>query len=388
MAVTARSVALAALARIDEGAYANLVLPVALGRSGLDARDRRFVTELVYGTTRMRRACDHLVDRFIRDDIEPEVRRVLRLGAYQVAFTNVPDHAAVSATVDVAPKRVRGLVNAVLRRVAELHEPDWPDEATRLSYPDWVVQRLEQDLGPADANEALSQMNRASLVTERADGYIQDRSSQWVAAYVSSSAPSRVADLCAAPGGKATAMASAPGPGLVVAADRSVGRVGLIRENLERLEQANVVLMAADAAHPALRPGAFDAVLVDAPCSGLGVLGRRPDARWRLDPAAPERLGQIQGDLLAAAEPPVAAAGRLYYSVCTLTAAETLDVDRWALGALGEWAALPGPPASGPWRPHGRGWLLLPQDADTDGMYVLGLVRDPTPDHIASDGDD
>ncbi len=136
---TAREVAMDALARIeDEGAYANLVLPEVLSRTGLAERDRHFATELVYGTTRMRRACDLLVDRFLTSEVEPEVRRALRLGAYQLHFLAMAPHAAVGETVSVAPRRAQGLVNAVLRKVAT-HEVHWSDDATRLSYPDWVV---------------------------------------------------------------------------------------------------------------------------------------------------------------------------------------------------------------------------------------------------------
>jgi len=378
----ARSVALEALARIDEGAYANIVLPSILRRGGLDTRDRRLVTELVYGTTRMRRACDHLVDRFVRGELEAEVRRVLRLGAYQLAFMEIPDHAAVSATVDEAPRRAKGLVNAVLRKVARLPPGQWPDPATRLSYPDWLVERLERDLGPVDAAAALEQMNRRPVVTEREDGYIQDQASQWVAEYVSASGPLRVADVCAAPGGKATAIASKLRRPMVLAADVDPGRARLIGQNTRRLELPNVVTVVADGIAPPLRRQAFDAVLVDAPCSGLGVLGRRPDARWRLDAEGPTRLAGLQRRLVAASADLVAEGGRLYYSVCTVTAVETLELDAWAVEALPGWPALPGPEPTAEavaWRPHGRGWLLLPQDAGTDGMYVLGLHRPASP---------
>src|SRR5207237_10178275 len=110
----------------------------------LTERDRAFVTELVYGTTRMRRACDWLVSRHLNRSVaglDADVRAALRLGAYQLAFLHTPPHAAVSATVDVAPTRARGLVNAVLRKVAvdaDRSPPDtpWPDDGTRLSYPD------------------------------------------------------------------------------------------------------------------------------------------------------------------------------------------------------------------------------------------------------------
>ena len=116
---SARAVARDALVRIErDGAYANLVLPSVLGRCGLDERDRGFVTELVYGVTRMRRALDWLVDRFVNRDPDLATRTVLRLGAYQLVWLGTPAHAAVSATVAVAPPRTKGLVNAVLRRVS------------------------------------------------------------------------------------------------------------------------------------------------------------------------------------------------------------------------------------------------------------------------------
>ncbi len=140
----ARLLALDALDRIDPGgAYANLLLPELLGRSGLAPRDRHFVTELVYGTTRMRRACDFLVDRFLTRDLEPRVRNALRLGAYQLHFLGMAPHAAVGETVEAAPKAARGLVNAVLRRVSA-NPIIWPDDATRLSYPDWIVERAHR----------------------------------------------------------------------------------------------------------------------------------------------------------------------------------------------------------------------------------------------------
>ena len=370
--VSARRVAVDALVRIDEGAYANLVLPLMLERSGLDRRDRAFVTELVYGTTRMRRACDWLVDRLVERPLEPEVRAALRLGAYQLTFLETPAHASVSATVDVVPKRARGLVNAVLRRLAREPAPRWPDPATRLSYPDWIVRRLAEELGADAAQAALEQMNVAPPVTERADGYVQDEASQAVAAFVGAAAGERVADLCAAPGGKATAMA-ATGPSLVVAGDLSPSRAGLVAQNVARLGQANVAVVAADAGAPPFLPGAFDRVLLDAPCSGLGVLRRRPDARWRIEPGDVDRLAALQRRLLDGAAPLVRPGGVLVYSVCTLTLAETVAVDDWLASTHPDLD--PVPPPGPPWTPLGRGARLLPQDAGTDGMFVVGLRR-------------
>ena len=366
----ARRLALEVLGRIErDGAYANLALRAALDRCDLDRRDRAFVTDLVYGTTRMRRACDHLIDRFLHDDIQPEVRTVLRLGAYQLHWAGVPPHAAVSATVAVAPRRVQGLCNAVLRRVAD-YQPTWPGPAVELSVPDWLIDRLVADLGLDDALAALAAMNRPAPAVVRDDGYYQDRASQLVADLTGEGLVpgGRVLDLCAAPGGKATALAAAGAS--VVAADLRPARLGLVAQNADRLGHA-VALVAADGRTPPFRPGSFDRVLVDAPCSGLGVLRRRADARWRGDEADVADLALLQADLLAGAAALVRPGGQLIYSVCTVTEAETAGVDRRFRGA--EPRAEP-EPVGRPWRPHGdhgSGGLLLPQDLDSEGMAVF-----------------
>ena len=157
-----------------------------LATSGLTDMDRRFVTELVYGTTRMRRACDSVIDRFVTSPPDDATRSVLRLGAYQLVFAGVPPHAAVGETVGLAPKRTRGFVNAVLRKVSRLSiaEMSWPSDGARLSYPDWMVDLFRSELGDDDATPALERMNEPPPVTVRADGYVQDESSQWVAAAV------------------------------------------------------------------------------------------------------------------------------------------------------------------------------------------------------------
>jgi 16S rRNA (cytosine967-C5)-methyltransferase len=363
-----RRLALDALARIDGGAYANLVLPPMLDDSNLRERDRGFVTELVYGITRMRRACDFLVDRFVLRELDAETRNALRLGAYQLHFLETPAHAGVSATVDVAPKRSRGLVNAVLRKVASA-PVQWPDDATRLSYPDWIVERLTADLGAGDALGALTQMDEAPTVTRRADGYVQDLASQWVVEAVGAAAGERVADTCAGPGGKATGMAISGA--WIAASDAQPVRAGLVAAHADRLA-ADVAVVTADGRRPAFRPRSFDRVLVDAPCSGLGVLRRRPDARWRVGPGDVDELAALQRELVAAGADLVRPGGTLVYSVCTLTAAETLGVDEWLATTRPD--LVPEPVAADDrWRPHGRGAILLPQAAGTDGMFVLRL---------------
>lgn len=372
----ARGVAVDALVRIADGGYANLILAPLLAESDLSERDRGFVTELVYGTTRMRRACDWLLAPFLKRPIEtldPPVAAALRIGAYQLRFLGTPAHAAVSATVDATPRAPRGLVNAVLRRLALAPPAEWPDLATRLSYPDWIVARLVDDLGQPDAIAALEQMNQPASATERGDGYIQDEASRLVAGFVAAQPGRITVDLCAAPGGKATAIASLDQGGYVVAADLRAHRVDLVRENSRRLGATNVGVVRADARRPPLAAGRADRVLVDAPCSGLGVLRRRPDARWRIRPSDVDDLVELQRQLLAGGIGLLGPGAHIVYSVCTLTEAETVGIDEWLASAHPELVAVPPPVA--PWRRAGRGALLLPQAAGTDGMFLLALRR-------------
>ena len=365
---SARDVALRCLERIDhEGAYANLVVPAALQHAGLDERDRRFVTDLVYGTTRRRRSCDALIDRFIVSEPEPKVRTLLRLGAYQLEFAGVAPHAAVDATVSLAPKRIRAFVNAILRNVARTPMV-WHGEADRLSVPDWLLARLVAELGHDDAVQAIEAMNEAPEVTERADGYVQDLASQWIAAAVPAVAGEVVLDLCAAPGGKATAIGS--GGAFVVAADLQPHRAGLVAANVRRLSAESVVAMVADATHPPFAAGCAHHVLLDAPCSGLGTLRRRPDARWRVSASDIAGLVDLQQRMIDSCAALVAPGGTFVYSVCTLTAAESIEhrvPD--SLEPIAE------PPPVGTWRPYGAGWRLLPHDHGTDGMVLLRYRR-------------
>jgi len=369
----ARRVAVDALVRIErDGAYANILLPKLLSRSALAERDRAFATQLVYGTVRAQRSCDWFISRFALGDLDETVRAALRVGTFQLRFLGTPPHAAVSATVEVVPRKARGLVNAVLRKVADADDA-WPSDAVRLSYPDWVVEHLTADLGSERALAALTSMNGAATTTERDDGYTQDPASRWVVDAVGAQPGERVLDLCAAPGGKATALA---GDGArVVAADVRPRRVGLIAGNADRvgLTPEQLQAVAADGTRPPFADESFDRVLVDAPCSGLGSLRRRPDARWRVDADAPGRLSRLQARLVEAAAPLVAPGGSLTYSVCTLTTEETTGVAEAFAAAHPDWPVVEAP--GDPWIPWGTGALLLPQTEETDGMAVFTWRR-------------
>lgn len=430
MSASARGTALAVLVRVEEGAYSNVVLPPALRESSLSTRDRAFVTDLVYSTLRQQRALDFritpVLDRPLAE-LDPPVRAALRLGAYQLT-AGVPAHAAVGETVAVVPKRGRPLVNAVLRRLAA-NGPPWPEPdgdgsaavGARLSYPDWIVERLVVDLGRDDALAALVTQNEPPAVTLRpnprrvtcdalavelsaggasvepgrlgVDALIvrglgdpatnpavaggraspQDEASQAVVALLDPGPGDRVLDVAAAPGGKATAAAERVGDtGLVVAVDLAARRLALAGAAAARLGVA-VRPVVADSRRLPVASERFDRVLVDAPCSGLGVLRRRPEARWRIQPGDVDTLAALQRDLVAAASGALRTGGMLVYSVCTVTQAETIAVDEWIARRHPDLVALAAPPA--PWRRWGRGALLLPQDAGTDGMFVLCLQR-------------
>lgn len=366
--MSSREVAFETLKRIDhKGAFANLVLDSELKRSDLSDQDRRFVTQLVYGTTRMRRACDYLVDRFAMRDIDPNVRTILRLGAYQLHYLSTPDHAAVDATVSLAPKKARGFVNAILRKVSTA-PVEWPSDAVRLSYPDWIVERLTQDHGAELAIAMLEHMNLEPSVHERSDGYVQDPASQWVCDAVAAQPNELVLDMCAAPGGKATLLAQTGAT--IVAADRRANRTRLIASNALRVEASGVAPVVADGTASPYRSQSFDRVLIDAPCSGLGVLRRRADARWRMNADAVDRLTSLQARLLAEGASLVAPGGYLVYSVCTVTKAETIDV---ASTIPAEFVAVPTANDTDRWRTwqDGSGGFVLPQDHDTDGMSIF-----------------
>lgn len=421
----ARTVALDVLVRIEDGAFAHVLVPARLRASGLDPRDRAFVTRVVYGAVREQRRIDALVAAHSHqplERLEPRVRAALRMGTYQLLHGVAP-HAAVGETVRVTSPRARGFVNAVLRSVAAAGPP-FPEpesRAVRYSYPDWIVdelaasldeERLEAVLAAGNAPAAVTlrpnplattpdalhaelaalgiEVARGTLVPEAlvvrglgdpaelpavAQGRAtpQDEASQAVVGILDPRPGARILDIAAGPGGKATAAAERATGGLVVALDVHPGRVRLVAEARGRLGLPDLACVVADGRRVPARPEAFDRVLVDAPCTGLGVLRRRPEARWRVRPEEVAPLTELQRALLAGAAPHVARGGRLVYSVCTLTRAETLGVGSWAVAHLAGFvpAARPGPP----WEPWGPGAILWPDRAGTDGMFVLTLER-------------
>jgi 16S rRNA (cytosine967-C5)-methyltransferase len=379
----ARDVALDALARVDEGAYANLALPPLLRRSGLPPADRAAVTDLVYGSLRMRAALDFALAPLSRqplDRLEALVLRGLRLGAYELLFGGTAAHAAVAETVGAVARAGHrgqaGYVNAVLRRLAT-SPPAWPDPdrdpvgwaTTRGSHPAWIVEEalarlglpelralveadntrpevsLRATPGATTRDKLLAELAEAGLpvrpsplspdcvILERGDpgplaavregrAVVQDAASALVAPAVGARPGDLVADLAAGPGGKAGHLAALGAR--VLAVEIRPRRAGLVAQTAGRLGLTDRLhTVVADGRRPPLRPGGAGAALVDAPSSNLGSLRRRPEARWRHGPDDLPGLVELQLALLDAAVTVVRPGGTVLYSVCTWTRAET-----------------------------------------------------------------
>jgi 16S rRNA (cytosine967-C5)-methyltransferase len=380
---TARDVALVALERVEGGAYANLVLPPLLRRSDLNLSERAAATDLVYGSLRMRAALDFALGPLSRqplDRLEPLVLRGLRLGAYELLFGGTAAHAAVAETVGAVARAGHrgqaGYVNAVLRRLAAA-PPTWPDPeqdpvgwaTTRGSHPAWIVSEALARLGPremvalveadntrpevslratpgrATRDELLAELAEAGvtarpsplspdcLLLDRGDpgqlaavregrAVVQDAASALVAPAVGAGPGDLVADLTAGPGGKAGHLAALGARVLAVEPRR--GRARLVAQAAARIGVADRLLtVVADGRRPPLPPGQADAALVDAPCTNLGSLRRRPEARWRHVPDDIPGLVELQLALVEAAADAVRPGGTVLYSACTWTRAET-----------------------------------------------------------------
>ncbi|HYM64757.1 MAG TPA: transcription antitermination factor NusB, partial [Gaiellaceae bacterium] len=346
--MTARQVAYEVVRRVfEEDAYADRVFRPAAEE--LDERDRAFAMQLAYGTVQHVRTLDHAIETLGKRPVrklDPAVRAALRLGAYQLAFMDsVPAHAAANESVELVRRaqleRAVPFTNAVLRRLSEglggllasLGEETPEEAALRHSYPDWIAETWWREWGAEDAiglmraqnepHETAVRTRDGARVLDRIPedwletGYAwpQSRGSQLAGSAVGAEPEDRVLDLCAAPGGKTAQLAEVAGE--VVAVEKHRGRARELAENLERFGARNVRVVHADALALPGDLGSFDRVLVDAPCSGLGVLASRPDLRWRAKP-----LPELQLALLRAAVPLARPGGTLTYSVCTIHEAE------------------------------------------------------------------
>jgi 16S rRNA (cytosine967-C5)-methyltransferase len=394
----ARRVAYEVLLRVfEQDAYADRVFRSAA--EGLDDRERAFAQRLAYGAVQRVRTLDHAIETLGKRPVrklDPPVRAALRLGAYQLGYTDTAPHAAANESVELVRRarleRAVSFTNAVMRRLAagirELLDA-LPEGPLKESYPDWIYETWVRDLGPDDAlalmragNEPLETVVRlvrgeppgeptdipGAYRVERVDDlavsegriWPQSRGSQLAGLVVGSRDGERVLDLCAAPGGKGTMLR-----GDVTAVEIDPSRASELRANVARLGASNVTVVEADGTQLPPELDGFDRALVDAPCSGLGVLAQRPDLRWRARP-----LPDLQLALLRSAAGRVRPGGTIVYSVCTVNADENeavVDASGLRPEPLGEeW-----PHFAHPRRPEFL--LTLPHVHRTSGFFVARL---------------
>ncbi len=331
-----RARALALLRRIErESLFASYVLA---GESG-------FVRTLVLGVLRWRSRLDFVVETLAKRKIEPEVLDVLRLGAYQLLYMDVAQYAAVGETVELTPKRARGFVNAILRRITRGDVPEPRDLATRMAHPAWLIERwtrfhgAERTMKIAEANQELSYPDVLALTDEappdgtpsmlvdhvyrlRGSSAELDRAKFWpmdegsaVIASIAAKLGGTVLDLAAAPGGKTLYMRRA---GVrVVSNDISITR-------LMPLAKYGGSIVVSNARQPAFRDASFDVVLLDAPCSATGTIRKNPEIKWRLRESDLPAFAAMQRDMIAAALS--IAKKHVVYSTCSLEPEENDDV--------------------------------------------------------------
>lgn len=425
----ARIAALETLRATRRGELADRALFSAL--TAVPARDRGWTQELAYGTFRLRGRLDHLIATHVRgglDRVDDDVLDILRLGAYQlVEMASVPPYAAVSESVELARSsgnaRATGFVNGVLQSLARAPdrtdfpalENDAPGYlATWGSHPPWLVSRWIGRLGEAgaaalvaanlrrpqlylrpvrtDVAAAVHALTAAGMQVEPVDGapdavrviegsvvealaagpaIVQDPAAGLVARFVDPAPGATVLDLCAAPGGKAVALADFGAH--VIAADRSIERTGRLAANVRRLPPLPIDVVVADARRPAV-PVA-DVVLLDAPCTGTGTFRRHPDGKWRVEPADLASLVALQCDLLRSAAAVTAPGGLLVYATCSLEPEENeAQVDRF-LEETPEFTLEPGTAVDARWLdPLGR-LRVLPHESGWDGAFAARLRR-------------
>jgi 16S rRNA (cytosine967-C5)-methyltransferase len=315
----ARLTAFDVLRRVHDGAFASDLL---LERSEpLDSRDAGLAAEIVFGCLRYQAQLDHLIRLHCVHKLDPEVRIALRMGIYQLRYLDrIPRHAAVSESVELvkqAQKRsAAGLVNAVLRKVNR--DPvRWPNRATEFSMPAWLLERWDRQFGAATAEKIARAALQAPETYVASTGRIQDIGSQSIVPLLDLRPGLSFLDLCAAPGNK-TAQALEYGVD-AVACDLHWRRLRALAELPCRRVVLNGVV-------PLPFRSRFDRILVDAPCSGTGTLGRNPEIKWRLQSADLPHLHHAQTALLRNALACLAPGGTLVYSTCSLEPEENQQV--------------------------------------------------------------
>ena len=378
--VDARAIAAGVIGRVlRSGAYSNVLAHKASAR--LSPQERGRVKSLVFGVLRRLETIDQAIESGTgrrTDALDEGILDRLRVSAFEILYGGLPTPIAVSAGVDLIraeSPRVAGLANATLRNISS---QDIQLES-ELVLPRWLMDRLESEWGEEPAHEfaRASALEPERIVRLRAGGppgfagiggavvaepgplpegsVVQDAASIAVGNVVGATPGMRVLDVAAAPGGKTLHLLDQTGGGGVVALDRHARRV---TDGARRVPRAHWVV--GDGTSPPFRRRSFDRVLLDAPCSGLGTLRRRPEVRLRVDADQVQALAALQRQMLEAAMALVRPGGRLVYSVCTVTPEETVEV-------TGDFDLQPPDLPGVVW---GNGLLLAPHLTSTDGMFI------------------
>ncbi|WP_290566483.1 transcription antitermination factor NusB [Akkermansia sp.] len=404
---SSRQTALNCLMRWHEGhSFAETLVDRECSRAQLSPADRHLVQALVFGVLRNRTWLDHVIDSLRQGRLDLEMRLILQIGLCQLFLLGMADHAAVYETVNLAPSRLRGLVNAILRNAlrrekAILAEREKLPLPVLYSTPAWLVERWTQQTDRETTRDLLRWNNTTPRLYVRAnplipmDGipaslapldrtpgwfsvegslplediqagslYVADPSTRYAIDLLAPRPGEEILDACAAPGGKAAAIIAATGgKARLTATDLHEHRLPTLQENLDRQGSASVKTAQADWSQPCPLEWErhFDAVLLDVPCSNTGVIQRRVDVRWRVTPAEIRRLAALQKSILENASRAVKPGGRLVYSTCSIDAEEDGLLVRDFLRNHPEWTLK-------------EEKLILPHQEKSDGAYAALLI--------------
>lgn len=349
----ARQIAFNILRKVHQGGYASDLL---LQRTAqLDSRDAGLASEIVFGCLRYQAQLDYLIARRVPRAPEPEVQIALRMGIYQLRYLDrIPPHAAVGESVELVKNLGRapaaGLVNAILRKTDRTPVP-WPDRATALSMPAWLLERWDRRFGRETADHIAAAFLQPAETHVASTGRIQDIGAQSIVPLLDLHPGHTFLDLCAAPGNK-TAQAIEQGV-RAVACD-------LYLHRLKQMRDLNCSLVVLDGTQPLPFRAKFDRILIDAPCSGTGTLGRNPEIKWRLKPSDLPDLHAKQVALVRKALEHLCPGGRVVYSTCSLEKEENEGVIREIPGDWQTAERLPGLNAG-------------------DGFFAAVFVSEPRP---------
>ncbi|NES74503.1 MULTISPECIES: 16S rRNA (cytosine(967)-C(5))-methyltransferase [Okeania] len=420
-------------------AFADFALDKHLRKNDLIDANRRLVTELVYGCVRRQRSLDAIIDRLAKKKSHqqhPDLRIILHIGLYQLSYlTQIPESAAVNTTVELAKENklakltgfINGLLREYIRRELTIDLPKNPVQklGTLYSFPDWIVKYWIETLGLRETEELCSWFNQSPSLDLRINplkisitevetamkntgicvnwipqfpqllrltgavgsiqklpGYeegwwsVQDSSAQLVSYLLNPQPGEIIIDACAAPGGKTTHIAELIGDnGKIFAIDKTASRLKMLEQNSERLQLKSISIYIGDSRSFPEFINQADRVLLDAPCSGLGTLHRRADARWRQTPENIQKLSKLQSELLENTAKWVKPAGVLVYATCTIHPLENEEVIEKFLTNNSEWE-IEAPTIDFIVSPTVEGWVKVwPNREHMDGFFMVKLRR-------------